>query len=189
MSVLAKLKGLFAPSPEKQKAADLYRVLVNHARIPAFYLPPAEVPDTLDGRFELIVLHLFLLDERLKHLPETIAGYSRETLREELTTLFVDDMDRNLREMGVTDTGVGKRVRRMGAALVGRSRAYFEAGDSEELLKAALRRNLFGTVTEVEDSRIEAMHHYMKEARQHLASLSADTIIAAGHLFPVPDFK
>ena len=128
--------------PARQTAEQLYTELVAQARRPEFYAQLG-VPDTLDGRFELLVLHTFLVLRRLKSNPE--ATKTRQALLE----VFVDDMDASLREMGAGDLGVGRRVKTMAQALYGRIAAY-EAGlaDSEQSLINALRRNLFGTAGE-----------------------------------------
>ena len=102
------------------------------------------VPDTLDGRFELICLHAFLYLHRLK---------AERPRANRLCQSFFDrmfaDFDRALREMGVGDLSVGKQVKRMARAFYGRIRAYEEGlAGNEAALRAALARNLFGTVSD-----------------------------------------
>src|SRR5579885_2019728 len=113
------LSRLFSTSQIDQKpaAAALYRAVVAQARAPAFYVAYG-VPDTLDGRFDLIALHMFLVLHRLK--SDTDAS----TVSQALFDIMFDDMDRSLREMGVGDLGVGRRVRAMAEALYGRMAAY-----------------------------------------------------------------
>src|SRR5690349_8287815 len=84
----------------KPAAAALYRAVVGQARTPAFYVAYG-VPDTLDGRFDLIALHMFLVLHRLK--TDSLAA----NLSQALFDIMFDDMDRSLREMGVGDLGVG----------------------------------------------------------------------------------
>jgi cytochrome b pre-mRNA-processing protein 3 len=98
-------------------ADRLYGAAVAQARNPAFYVE-CRVPDTLDGRFDLIVLHLCLLIRRLRREGETGA-----TLAQALFDTTFDDMDRSLREMGVGDLGVGRRVKAMASAFYGRATA------------------------------------------------------------------
>jgi cytochrome b pre-mRNA-processing protein 3 len=129
------------PHPARQTAEQLYAALVVQARRPEFYRELG-VPDTLDGRFELVALHTFFALRRLK------SDASAAETRQALVDIFVDDMDASLREMGAGDLGVGRRVKAMAQALYGRIAAY-EAGlsHSEQALIDALRRNLYGTVT------------------------------------------
>jgi cytochrome b pre-mRNA-processing protein 3 len=120
-------------------ATALYGAVVAQARQPAFYTA-CGVPDTVDGRFEMIALHMFLVLHRLK------TGGEGE-LAQQLFDIMFADMDRNLREMGAGDLGVGKRVRAMAEALYGRMAAYEEGlGGDDVTLAASLRRNAFGTV-------------------------------------------
>ncbi len=120
-------------------AARLYTAAVAQARAPAFY--EAGVPDTIDGRFDLLMLHLFLLMRRLRR-----DGAPGAALTQALFDTAFDDMDRTLREMGVGDLGVPRRIKAMARAFYGRAAAYDAAldahGDSD--LRTALGRNLFG---------------------------------------------
>lgn len=126
----------------REAAGALYRQAVTQARLPVFYARLG-VPDTLDGRFELVALHVFLLLRRLRE-----EGARARKLAQALFDLMFADMDQSLRELGVGDLGVGRRVKAMAEAFYGRIAAYEEglAGD-DGILGAALARNLFGTVT------------------------------------------
>ncbi len=120
-------------------AHSLYGAIVTQARAPAFYRDFG-VADTVDGRFDMIVLHAFLLFERLKALgPDGVA------LAQEVVDLFFLDMDRSLREMGAGDLSVPKRVRTMAESFAGRSTAYHDAVAKADrgALAAAIGRNLF----------------------------------------------
>ncbi|MFN3232142.1 MAG: ubiquinol-cytochrome C chaperone family protein [Alphaproteobacteria bacterium] len=116
-------------------ANGLYNSVVGQARHPSFYLQ-ANVPDTLDGRFDMIVLHAFVVMHRLKDGDEDALEMSQALFDE----MFAD-MDRSLREMGVGDMGIGKRVRAMGKAFLGRTKAYQSAleADHGELAEAIMR--------------------------------------------------
>jgi cytochrome b pre-mRNA-processing protein 3 len=154
----------FRPSGEARAAGSLYQSIIDAARQPRFF-DPLGVPDNLDGRFETLALHMFLVLRRLKSDPTSAAaGLSRA-----LIEAFVADMDRSLREMAVTDLGVGRRVREMAQALYGRIKAYEaaleETGDAA--LEAALRRNLYGTLAMPRSADLAAIARYMR--RQHAA--------------------
>ncbi len=116
--------------------AAVYDAIVASARQPRFYADLG-VPDTLDGRFDMIVLHLFLVLDRMKG--------EDEKFRQNLTDYFFMDMDRSLREIGVGDLSVGKKVRKMAEALYGRINAYQNASEQGEAQWVeALERNVYG---------------------------------------------
>ncbi|MBV8535133.1 MAG: ubiquinol-cytochrome C chaperone [Alphaproteobacteria bacterium] len=159
----------------------LYRATVEQARQPVFYSVYG-VPDTLDGRFELIALHIFFVLHRLK----AEGAAARQLSQDVFDTLF-GDMDRSLREMGVADLGVGRRIRAMAEALYGRMAAY-EAGLAAEdsVLAAALRRNLYGTVRDTEPpaAALPAVCGYVRAAVRALATQPLQRLAAGGVTFP-----
>lgn len=114
----------------------LYRAVVAVAREPRWYTAGA-VPDTLDGRFDMVVLVLSLVLMRLEREP----GAEAEVVA--LTERFVADMDGSLRQIGVGDLGVGKQVGRMVGALGGRLGAYRGVFAGTEPLGDVLTRNLY----------------------------------------------
>src|SRR5215472_858253 len=162
-------------------AAVLYRTTVEQARQPVFYAAYG-VPDTLDGRYELIALHMFFVLHRLK-----IEGAAAQDLSQELFDTMFGDMDRSLREMGVADLGVARRIRAMAEALYGRMAAY-EAGLAADdgVLAAALRRNLFGTLRDTEPSplALSAVCGYVRAAVRELAAQPLQQLAAGSVTFP-----
>ena len=126
---------------KKQVADAIYAAIVAQARRPSFYRD-AGVPDSLDGRFDVLVIHAFLFLRRLKREGETAAEVGQLVF----DAMFAD-LDQNLREMGVGDLGIAKRVRKMASAFYGRTAAYDEAldGYSEDPqpLELAVKRNMF----------------------------------------------
>ena len=149
---------------QRVPAAELYAAIVAQARSPVFFRD-LEVPDDIDGRFETLALHAFLVLERLKAGGDTSAG-----LAQALFDTFFEDMDRSLREMGVSDLGVGRRVKAMAQGFYGRIRAYEQglAGTQEELADA-LRRNLWGTVPAVSAAHVAKLARYLHRQREALA--------------------
>src|SRR5438132_13100824 len=131
---------LFRTIPDQEAAILAYGRVVEHARQPGFFIAGG-VPDTIDGRFELICLHAFLYLYRLKREQKRAAGLGQRFF----DTMF-GDFDRSLREMGTGDLSVGREVKRMAQAFYGRVAAYDRglAGD-DGVLAPALERNLFGT--------------------------------------------
>jgi cytochrome b pre-mRNA-processing protein 3 len=133
------LKGLRRPSRHERAGVALYAAAVAAAREPWFYRALG-VPDTLDGRFDLIALHAFLLVHRLQGADEP-----GPELAQAVFDAMFSDMDNNLREIGVSDLTVGRRVRAMWEAFHGRAHAYAAALASADLtaLAAALARNVW----------------------------------------------
>lgn len=133
------LKSLIGLAGKRRQAKMLYETLVHLVRQPDWYVR-GQVPDTVDGRFDVLALVLSLTFARLQQEEEAGVPLSKELLE-----LFVDDMDNSLREMGVGDLSVGKQVQAMVSALNGRQQAYraaLESGDTAEL-SAALVRNAY----------------------------------------------
>jgi cytochrome b pre-mRNA-processing protein 3 len=126
------LSKLFARKPTA--AQRLYESIVAGARQEKFYAK-MDVPDTLDGRFDMIVLHMFLVLDRLRG---EAAGFAQQ-----LTDTFFKDLDRTLREMGIGDLSVAKKIRPMAEAFAGRIKAYATASEEGALVEA-LQRNVYG---------------------------------------------
>lgn len=175
------MKGLFNRGYSHEAAARaLYAAVVAQARQPGFYRDIG-VPDSIDGRFELIVLHTVLVLQRLNREDSAAADLGQALF----DTLF-RDMDRSLREMGAGDLGVGKRVKHMAQGFYGRLQAY-EAGlgDAGPALEEALRRNLYGTV-EPQPWQCEAMAAYMHAQATGLAAQAIEDLLAGRVAFGAP---
>lgn len=133
MSVLQRI---FGERRERSRLQPLYRSIVALGRDP-FWYREGEVPDTLDGRFDMVAAILALVLLRLEREGDPARGDSVL-----LTETFVDDMDGTLRQIGIGDFVVGKHVGRMMGALGGRLTAFRDglaAGD----LEPAVSRNIF----------------------------------------------
>ncbi len=159
------LAKLFRRSTATDAAHRLYVALVKQARKTEFFAA-CGVPDTVQGRFEMIALHAFLVLHRLKRDH----GQSAR-LAQELFDVMFDDMDRNLREMGAGDLGVGRRVKRLAKGFYGRIAAY-EAGlkRDQETLGATLEPYLYGTAGANAACR-KAMAAYMRREAEALAAM------------------
>jgi len=131
---LGWLKSLFARR-DRTAALPLYDAVIARARQPHWYIDGA-VPDTLDGRFDMVAAVLAMVQLRLEREP---AGAAPSAL---LTERFVDDMDAQVRQIGFGDMVVGKHVGRMMGMLGGRLGAYRD-GIADGTLDAALVRNLY----------------------------------------------
>lgn len=164
----------------RDHAHALYVALSRQAREPAFYAPGG-VPDSVAGRFELVLLHAILVVRRLRR-----AGPAGEALAQVLFDVLFDDMDRALREMGIADLAVSRRVKRLAAAFYGRARAYEAALDrGPEALAAALERNLFAGAN-AEPAILAAITRYAAAADRSLAEQEDAALLAGQAGFPPP---
>jgi cytochrome b pre-mRNA-processing protein 3 len=162
-------------------AAELaYRRVVEQARQPLFYAGFG-VPDTLDGRFELICLHAFLYLHRLKaERPQASAP------AQAFFDAMFTDLDRALRELGTSDLRIGKEIKRMAQGFYGRIRAYEEGIAADDaVLGAAVARNLFGTVAKPA-VHLGAVIRYVRRVADDLGSQSAADLIAGCVRFVAP---
>jgi len=157
------LASLFRRNRYRPLAHAAYTSIVEQARALAFFTR-LEVPDTLDGRFEMIALHMFLVLNRLKAEHAAAEGFAQA-----LFDAMFADLDRGLREMGATDMGVGKRVKEMATGFYGRIAAYEKglAGD-DRVLSEALKRNLYGTV-QPSAPAVAGMVRYVRGQAENLA--------------------
>jgi cytochrome b pre-mRNA-processing protein 3 len=170
----------FRRTPIRAAAGAAYGAIVEHARRAEFFTVLG-VPDTLDGRFELVCLHVFLYLRRLKGEKPPAAA-----LAQSLVDAMFTDFDRSLREIGTGDLSVGRQVKRMAEAFYGRVRAYDEGlagGDAE--LRAALGRNLYGTA-EATPARLERMAIYLRREAVALAAQPAAGFAAGIVAFGAP---
>ncbi len=167
-----KFSGLFRRSGVKKTARTLYITVVEQARRPGFYRH-CGVPDTVDGRFDMIAMHAFLLLRRLKRDHRQTAD-----LAQALFDLMFADMDQNLRQMGVGDLGVSKRIKFMAKAFYGRLAAY-EAGlaADDAALADALRRNLFRK-TDPRNGDVAAIVRYLRREAAALDALGLEPVMA-----------
>lgn len=168
------------PFPRRRKATidALYGMIVAQARSPSFYRDYG-VPDTVDGRLDMILLHLVLV---LKFGAVGTASSAGKLLYDR----FCQDIDGNFREMGVGDLAVPKRMRRVAEAFFGRQKAYDTAmaADDADALTAAIARNVFG-VTEP-PLGAHALAAYMRDAAHRLAAQGEGAISDRKPNFPEP---
>jgi cytochrome b pre-mRNA-processing protein 3 len=147
--------------PPSAAALSLYDLIVAQARSPGFYRDYG-VSDTLDGRFEMVILHLFLMLHRLE-----TAGNEGAALGQQVFDLFCQDMDENLREIGISDLKVPKEMRRIGEAYYGRTRAYAPALQDKERWPTVLARNVIGSA---EPAAAVRLARYVEAVTQRLES-------------------
>lgn len=174
---------LFRSKPEKRAAQGLYAEILRQARLPVFYREGA-VADTLDGRFDMIALHAILVMRRLGK-----AGGQGPAVSQALFDLMFLDMDESLREMGVGDLTVPKKVKEMGEAFFGRAAAYRAALDKADRagLEEALARNLYRLpLAGPRPAALPALTGYVLEIVLSLEAQLASGLFEGQVTFPAP---
>lgn len=149
-------------------ARDRYAEILAQSRNAWFFSHDGgNVPDTLDGRFEIVCLNAFLVFRRLKSFSARARDLS-QAIYDQMFASF----DADLREMGAADIGVGRRIKAMAEALNGRIHAYEVGllGSDPELLDA-IRRNVFGTVSPQEINILQ-LAGYLRRASEHFTRYS-----------------
>ncbi len=164
---------LFKKDRRKEIARQLYDSLVRAARSPQFYGDDG-VEDSVDGRFDMIVLHAVLLMRRLRE-----GGESGRDLSQAVFDVMFDDMDAALREMTTGDLSVGKKIKIMGEAFYGRAKAYetpLNEGDQAALAEA-IERNLFEE-SPLSASVCERLAVYALESARLLEAQPIESLLA-----------
>ena len=163
--------GLFRKSVDTEAVYAVYSAIVAQSRRPRFYAEWG-VPDTVTGRFDMICLHLVLLFGRLRREGKEAAAFSQAVF-----DLFFRDMDSSLREMGVGDMGVPKKIEKMGTlfyGLLANVNEAIERGDVAEL-EAVVARNLF---EDEPGAGTAALAQYLMDETARLRALPASDIVA-----------
>jgi len=169
-----------------KSAPDLtpaYTAIMALARRPDHYGDGA-VPDSFDGRFDMLAAHVHVVLRRLRS-----EGVARDDIGQALFDIFFRDMDQAMREAGVGDLGVGKKIREMAQAYYGRAAAYDEAlgkaapvaanAKTVTALAAVLQRNLYPDTPEAADvEKLKALASNLLALENELAGVTLDDILA-----------
>ena len=175
------LDRLFRTRPAKASGARLYAAAVAQARRPAFYADLG-VADEIDSRFELYVVHVVLLQQRLSR-----EGAEAAETAQALFDAFIASLDDALRELGVGDLSVGKKMRRLGEALFGRAAAYRDllaAGPDREGISALIARTVYGDEAAVD--RAEPLADYVMRSHAALAAEPLAAVLRGEVAWPEP---
>ncbi len=170
---------VFRRNPQSATIEALYGAIVAQARLPVFYLEYG-VPDTVQGRLDLLMLHLALTFDRLSK-----GGEAGSAAGQALFDRFCRDMDDHLREQGVSDLKVPKEMRSVGAAFFGRHGTYLQAlqtGD-EAALQAGLARNVYQAEPAALAAKLAA---YVRSAHSALLGQDPATIAQGRIAWPEP---
>ncbi len=164
----------------KSVARRLYDTAVARGRSPALYATMG-APDTIEGRFEILTLHVILLIDRLKgENPQAAA------LRQALFDVYLSDLDGALREMSVGDLAMGKRMRKLGEAFYGRARAYtdgFASFPDLAKLEEAIARIVLDGAAGADPSQLAA---YAARSRDSLATAETNALLTGEVAWPAP---
>jgi len=158
----------------KKAAAGLYEIIVKQARQPAFY-KDMFVPDDVDGRFDLILVHAFLVHHRIKDEPKA------KQLGQALFDHTFKEMDKTLREMGIGDLSVPRHMKHMMKSYKGRITNYGQAAGDDKALAESLRRNLYRKLPSVPDDVLALIVGYINDNIAHLAEQDY-SMIEKGHI-------
>jgi cytochrome b pre-mRNA-processing protein 3 len=148
----------------RETAAELCGAVSRRARDPAFYQAYG-VADSIDGRFDVLALHAWLVLARLQDMGE-------DALAQDFVNALFARFDEALREQGSGDIGMGRRIKKMAGAFYGRLRAYSDSGDTAALADAILRNVYRGGPSRVEHAA--ALARYAIDARSRLAKSRPD---------------
>jgi cytochrome b pre-mRNA-processing protein 3 len=166
------------PDPLADAAEALYGAIVAQARSAPFFADLG-VPDSVDGRFDMIVLHTMLVMRRLRTEP---AG--RGDLAQALFDHLFRDMDRSLREIGIGDMSVGKHIKKMAKAFYGRAADYETGLDTgPTALADALARNLYRN-TAPNTAQMTAMAAYVQAADVALRAVPSEDLVRGRIAWP-----
>ena len=171
--------GLFSKREDRQAPVDaLFARIAEASRQPALYLGGG-IPDSFEGRFESLTLHVFLMLRRLRELPAPAAD-----LAQDLVDACFAYLELGFRNGGTSDIAVPKRMKKIGQMFYGRVRAYETALDTQQPgeLVEALRRN--ASPLQAPGEGAARLAAYVRRAQAHLAGLTLDAILNDGALFP-----
>jgi cytochrome b pre-mRNA-processing protein 3 len=172
------LARIFRSGPARAAGAKLYDAVTVQARQPAFYVDLG-APDTTEGRFELYNLHVLLLLHRLRGLDGAAAGETAQALFD----TYVGALDNTLREMGVGDLSVGKKMRKLGEAIYGRVKSFDEAlaEPGGAALEAMIGRTVYAGAAGPSAS---ALATYVRRAVAALAAQPLDALLEGRPAWP-----
>ena len=165
----------------KTLATKLYITIINQSRQKDFYIKFG-VQDTPDGRFDMILLHSYLLFSRLK-----LEFKESKIIAQQVFDLMFADMNQNLRELGVGDIGVGHRIKGMVQAFYGRMKIYDHAlsGSDPSILEQALTKNLYRKSTPT-ITQVKKVADYVRKEQKNLLKLPISEILIGNFHFGPP---
>lgn len=161
---------LWPMAKKKKMAQSLYRKAVLHARRPEFY-DRMGVPDSVDGRFDMITLHVILIMLCLSH------DSTGAKVNQALFDVMFQDMDKALREMAIGDLSVPKHMKRMMNGFNGRLQNYRQALEEDGALNEVLLRNVYGSAEDPSAAQVADMAEYVRHAYDFLKEAGSKKIL------------
>ncbi|WFR96430.1 ubiquinol-cytochrome C chaperone family protein [Rhizobium tumorigenes] len=174
--------GLFAKKNHNRTIVERqYAALTAAARQPGFYAV-LDVPDTVMGRFEMLSAVMILFFRRTRS-----SRTSGQEIAQEIVDAFFQDIDYSIRELGVGDNGVPKRMKKLAGMFYGRLESYAAAmdGNDREALAKALRRNIYPEPRDDAPDML-GLADWMMSAEKHLSGISEVDIATGSASLPVP---
>jgi cytochrome b pre-mRNA-processing protein 3 len=169
--------GLFRKNPHEETLARLHAAIMAQSRLPAFFTGPGAAPDTFEGRFEILVLNAGLVLRRLSLLPQP-----GPEIAQALSNAIFTGLDDALRQIGISDVGVPKKMKKLASAFMGRGVAYAQALEQGETeLAATLTRNVLAG-----DGDARTLAAYMIAAQKIFAETPLETFLRGEAPFPTP---
>ncbi len=188
MSIFSTLKKIFKSPYGHKTATQLYVSIVSQSRLPILYVD-FQVADTMDGRFDMVALHAALVLRRLRAEAD-----QTDQLAQAVFDLMFADMDQNLRELSIGDTGVSKRIQKMVSGFYGRMKAYDLAIDLTDKsqqrvdLKKVIIRNIYRQ-TIMSDNSVDAMASYILNQEKNLQKQTIDNLLDGRVVFLAPVYE
>ena len=173
--------GLFRTKNHNRIIVDRqYATLSSTARTPDFYAR-LDVPDTVMGRFEMLSVVMILFFRRTRS-----SATSGQEIAQEIVDAFFQDIDYSIRELGIGDNSVPKRMKKLAGMFYGRLESYAAAmdGNNRDALAMALRRNIHPDLADAPS--MVGLADWMMEAEQHLNQVSETEISTGSASFPAP---
>lgn len=158
--------------PEDDFAAAVYKRVGEQARSAELF-EACGIPDTLDGRFDALALHAALMIDRLRREPDG------EVLAQAFFDVMFKHLDLTLREIGIQDLGVGRRIKIMAEGLHGRALAYRAAlgDDGPTPLAEVLRRNAYGGRSPEDPQQVARLEAHVREYARSLSATARNDLI------------
>ena len=166
---------LFKKKPEDEAAQALFARIAAQSRTPEFY-SEVGVADTVEGRFEVLTLNMYLVLSRLKSEEADKKAFAQKVF-----DAFFRNMDDSLRELGVGDMSIGRKIRAMAEAFYGRVGAYESVFEDDDAFSSALSRNVFEVETH---PRAGMLVDYAQRVAAALADQTDAALIRGEILFP-----
>lgn len=164
------IKKIFNLDNDYKVSIKIYRKLTQLSRNLKFY-QNCQIPDTIDGRFEALSIILFLFFKRINNIKQL------EKINQNIANIVIADLDQSIREMGVGDMGIIKRIKNMGKSMWGRFYVYNQHYKDDKKFKEALIKNVYRTENdEIGEKNIEELYSLIKKIETILNNISVEKI-------------